>query len=515
MSQPPQRRRALSGVVAVFLIAITILYSLLWGSAQVAAVRSERQPTGPEVVNPGRVLPTSAPGVNRNQNKNTPCGNASIRGRLHNLRGGVGGPQSSGSSTPLCAIILEDLEVCGALCPWVMVGGPDRYVCADPRGSFVPFINGPQGSRMGKCFVVVTNSPEGDRVSRSKARWYFHNLSQRSQRTHSSRSEPVPSSGYRPRARVKKVWGRSLRRTRSEGDVPSCTQSLFAGDDEEPPSPSSVGSESDLGGDSEKDEIVDCILYRVNPRVWSVVSGSQRLVIPLLGGEDEEIASALGFRGAERVTYNRRHFESVCQKIAGMRVASAHTIDSIRFQCATLGYDISVLPRIVLQWLMFTRVRDNSAGSGETGISVSALNSLAPVSNPPAYLYSTLRMSPIMLTTSTMGSLWDVMRGAVELCRLVTSRRGVTGDQCLRLRTIAQSLGRHLGMGALSFLLLTAVLAPVATGCFMIKLVLQHFTRASASSFRNQGFYVGLQRFVRGFLSSHVRALGGRLHIAV
>lgn len=401
---------------------------------------------------------------------------------------------------------------------------------------------------------VDTTTPEGERVNASKKYWYAHRLNQKSSSTTSGRSVTVPTGGWRPRTpnRAPKVWGRSPSfdseaelfdwdalesgeasdredtpllaweglgegehmgggielgarsfRPVSKGEevVEGATESNFEDLRPQPPSAPLPDADEPEIGHLALDIVDDRIrlkLYRTSVRVGALASGTEWFVIPFLGGEDADIAFSLGFRSYRWVELTAADYESAYRKIAGMRVTSGHTIDSIRYQCQTLGAELDDLPRALLQRLMFCRVRDNIAGAGETGIRVDTLNALAPGSSILASLGRWLWSVPFLLVTSIICFLTVLMSVLGVLCRMGISRlRSSEGPTRSDLWVLGQSLVQHFVTGASCMMSLIVLWGFVVGGFSMIKLAWLHATGHKGVYFLMKALSDGLGRFVK------------------
>lgn len=392
---------------------------------------------------------------------------------------------------------------------------------------FRAFLNGLWGSASNDD-DVVTNSPEGERVDSVKRYWYTHRKNQRSGASQNPRSVNPPAGGWRPRSPRLSFWGRTvgaessdeefvdleggcvgeddcgeevplLSETNEEGGAAEKRSSMnveFA----EPTAPvegpglemaqlppaggEAVADSPDLSGPGPESVVCDglepsigpgCVrirLYRVQVRWASLSCGQEWLVTPFVGGEEAEIAFALGFRSYRWVEVDPISYESAYRKIAGMRVTSGHTIDAIRYQCQTLGADLEELPRALLQRLMFCRVRDNVSGAGETGVSVSTLNSMAPGSSMLGSFAKWLWMSPWMFLMSTIFFSVVLTRGVVRASFVVVSRRSLRAVRTDReLSDIGRSLAQLFVIGGWSMMSLIVLWGLVAIVFFMTKWV--------------------------------------------
>lgn len=403
---------------------------------------------------------------------------------------------------------------------------------------FRAFLNGLWGSAS-NLDDVVSNSPEGERVDAVKRYWYNHRRNQRSGPNQNPRSVVPPLGGWRPRSPRISFWGRTLASDDSEEfvDLESGCADDVMGDETTPllvepsedvgapdpgpdmnvelvtPSaPKQFGSRDspDLSGpgpevvpsfgasDEARSDRVRMKLFRVNIN-WAALScGQEWLVLPLVGGEEANIAFSLGFRSYRWVEIAPGDYESAYQKIAGMRVTSGHTIDAIRYQCQTLGADLEELPRALLQRLMFCRVRDNLCGAGETGVSVGTLNSLAPGSRLLASFVRWLLMSPWLFLMSTIFFLLVLIRGVARVLSVAISRRSLRAVRTDReLSDIGRSLVQLFVTGVLSMTSMIVLLALVAIGCFTIRWVWRAYMRDSLVYLVHQAVSLGRDVYQR------------------
>lgn len=364
----------------------------------------------------------------------------------------------------------------------------------------VAFINGWQGSARGTAYIDAGHL-RNTAAYRRRIR-YLIRLPQRSARTQSSREEPPPLSGYRPRTPKKRVWGRGLLRgsgasSSDEWSEASSEHSEHTGAIEplvvldEAPSVAGMScrEEDALGLVEKQDERPMRVgkLYSVSLFPLAMLSGRGGFVTPLDGGGVGADAWSLGFRSYELVEYDESHFESACRKMAGMQVTSPHSIATIRFQCAQLGFDVRVLPRLVLQHLMFQRVSDNRAGAGEVGIHISDLNVLAPGWIAGACSYNTLLSLSMTSHTSLTGCLRHSMMRLAERCERATSGPDVPGKCARPFLLIGRYLAQASAMGASSIVCLTTLYLAVRTASFMTRLALVFFISASYKSYRRLG----------------------------
>lgn len=180
-----------------------------------------------------------------------------------------------------------------------------------------------------------------------------------------------------------------------------------------------------------------------------MIPGQKRVFDPLFGGDESRCAYILGFRTFEYVKVDSQKYECVWRKLAGMRVTSAHTIDNIRFMCQQEDADVDVLPRVLLQRMMLSRLLDNGAGAGETGILVSALNSTAPVLKSEQLLGSIPWMRGMKLILWIMAFSLVATRARRERLRsVIFAHAQRVGRYLLHHPTVASS-GQLFGTGGL------------------------------------------------------------------
>lgn len=394
------------------------------------------------------------------------------------------------------------------------------------------FLNGLWGS-FSNSDDVVSTIPEGERVDAAKRYWYNHRRSQRSGYNVNPRSVTPPVGGWRPRTPMTSFWGRSMGGSECSEDFLDLEGGYADDDDEESPllpppgeagdpcesdptmnvelvtptAPTQRGSSDspDLVGPGPEDlgEVCECSggtgsvrmrLYRTRLSWAHLSRGLEWLVMPFIGGEDADIAFALGFRSYRWVDVDQESYESAYRKIAGMRLTSGHTIDAIRYQCQTLGADLEELPRALLQRLMFCRVRDNVCGAGETGVSVGTLNSLVPGSSLLGSSVRWLLMSPRILLMSIICFLVVSIRGVARVLFLAISRRSLRDVRTDReLSDIGLSLAQLFGIGVVSMMSTILLWGLVAAVYFTTKWVWLSFMRGSLVYFANQVRYYGLK----------------------
>lgn len=465
----------------------------------------------------------------------TPGSSASLEHACH-LRGGV---IVGGYGSYSCSSIRTKIRG-----PTVSSTKPTyKHIDDTPSGTarlvvvvrlFRAFLNGLWGS-FSNSDDVVSTTPEGERVDAAKRYWYNHRRSQRSGYNVNPRSVTPPAGGWRPRTPMMSFWGRSMGGSECSEEFVDLEGGCFEDDDEESPLlplPGDVGAPSesdptmnvelvtptaptqrgcsdspdlvgpgpeDLGEVCERSEGTGSVrmrLYRTRLSWAHLSRGLEWLVMPFIGGEDADIAFALGFRSYRWVEVDQESYESAYRKIAGMRLTSGHTIDAIRYQCQTLGADLEELPRALLQRMMFCRVRDNVCGAGETGVSVGTLNSLVPGSSLLGSSVRWLLMSPRILLMSIICFLVVSIRGVARVLFLAISRRSLRDVRTDReLSDIGLSLAQLFGIGVVSMMSTIILWGLVAAVYFTIKWVWLGFMRGSLVYLANQVRYYGLKLY--------------------